>query len=218
VLEFLAQHWREPDEGIWEVRGGRRHFTYSKLMSWVAFDRAARTADAFGEDAARWERLRDEVKADILANGYDEQRGAFTMSYGSPELDAALLRMPQTGFLPCDDERLVGTVDAIADALLRDGLVLRYEPMSELDGQQGDEATFVACSFWLVDALHLTGRTPQARELFERLLGLTNDVGLLAEEYDTAAKRQLGNLPQAYSHVALVNSAHLLGGDPPSRR
>jgi GH15 family glucan-1,4-alpha-glucosidase len=218
VLDFLADSWREPDEGIWEVRGGRRHFVYSKLMSWVAFDRAARTAEEFGEDAGRWERLRDDVRADILAHGYDDEVGAFTMFYGTKTLDAAMLRMPSTGFLPGDDPRLVSTVDAIADRLVRDGLVLRYSAAEDLDGQVGDEATFVACSFWLVDALHLTGRTERARELFEQLLTLTNDVGLLAEEYDTADKRQLGNLPQAYSHVALVNSAHLLGGDPPSRR
>ncbi|MET7682968.1 glycoside hydrolase family 15 protein [Streptomyces sp. NPDC005423] len=217
LLEWLRAHWRLPDEGLWEVRGGRRHFVHSKVMVWVAADRAVRTLEEYPElagDLAGWRALRNEVHRDVCERGYDPQRNTFTQSYGSRELDAALLLIPRCGFLPADDPRVVGTVDAVREALGQDGFVRRYDTAdTPVDGLPGGEGAFLACSFWLADALHMTGRTREARELFERLLKLVNDVGLLAEEYDPLAGRQLGNFPQAFSHIGLVNTALVLFGD-----
>ena len=211
LLGFLESTWREPDEGIWEVRGGRRHFVHSKVMAWVAADRAVRTLEenpTLPGDANRWRTMRDAVHAEICAKGYDPVRNTFTQYYGSRELDAATLLIVRTGFLPPDDPRIVGTVDAVREELCSGGLVRRYSTDgTSVDGLPGDEGTFIVCSFWLVDALLRTGRIEEAEELFERLLALRNDVGLLAEEYDTKARRQLGNFPQAFSHIGLVNSA-----------
>ena len=209
LLDHLEGAWKDPDEGIWEVRGPRRQFTHSKVMAWVAFDRAVRSVESFGLDgpADRWRALRDEVHADVCANGVDE-RGAFVQSYGSTDLDASLLLVPLTGFLPPRDPRVRATVDAIATELTDEsGFVWRYEPKVEVDGLGGKEGAFLLCTFWLVDCLAMTGRVEQATALFERLLALRNDVGLLAEQYDPVAGRMLGNFPQAFSHVALVDSA-----------
>ncbi|GGS57256.1 glycoside hydrolase family 15 protein [Streptomyces griseoviridis] len=217
LLEFLRTAWRRPDEGLWEVRGGRRPFVHSKVMAWVAADRAVRTLEAepeLGGDLAGWRALRDEIHREVCEKGYDPERNTFTQYYGSRELDAALLFIPRVGFLPPDDPRVTGTIDAVSRELTRDGLVQRYSTaQSEVDGLPGGEGTFLVCSFWLADALHMTGRTKEARELFERLLGLANDVGLLAEEYDPVAGRQLGNFPQAFSHIGLVHTALALTGD-----
>ncbi|MFD8206550.1 glycoside hydrolase family 15 protein [Streptomyces sp. NPDC059695] len=211
LLGFLESTWREPDEGLWEVRGPRRHFTHSKVMAWVAADRAVRTLESdpsLPGDAARWRTMRDEIHAQVCARAYDPVRNTFTQAYGSTGLDAATLLIPQVGFLPPDDPRVVGTVDAVRDELMHGGFLRRYSPDSTgLDGLPGQEGTFLVCSFWLADALRLTGRADEARELFERLVALTNDVGLLAEEYDPVAGRQLGNFPQAFSHIGLVGTA-----------
>ncbi|KFG01497.1 glucoamylase [Streptomyces scabiei] len=217
LMEYLRSAWRKPDEGLWEVRGPRRHFTHSKVMCWVAADRAVRTLEddptLTGGDLDGWRALRDEIHREVCERGYDADRNAFTQSYGSRELDAALLLIPLMGFLPPDDPRVIGTVDAIREELSHEGLVRRYgadhltAATGAVDGLPGGEGTFLVCSFWLADALHLTGRTAEARELFERLVGLVNDVGLLAEEYDPVAGRQLGNFPQAFSHVGLVGTA-----------
>ncbi|GAA3384681.1 glycoside hydrolase family 15 protein [Streptomyces racemochromogenes] len=211
LLDFLERNWRRPDEGLWEVRGPRRHFTHSKVMAWVAADRAVRTlenAPHMPGDIERWRAMRDEVHRDVCEKGYDPERGTFTQYYGSRELDAATLLIPRVGFLPPDDPRVIGTVDAVREELGSSGLIRRYSTEGpSVDGLPGDEGTFLACSFWMVDALHMTGRTKEARELFEKLLAVRNDVGLLAEEYDTRSGRQLGNFPQAFSHVGLVNTA-----------
>jgi GH15 family glucan-1,4-alpha-glucosidase len=212
LLGFLESKWREPDEGLWEVRSPRRHFVHSKVMAWVAADRAVRTLEAnpsIRGDADRWRAMRDEVHQEVCEKGYDPQRNAFMQSYGSDELDAAALLIPRVGFLPPDDPRVIGTVDAVRDELGANGaLVRRYSTEGKaVDGLPGGEGAFLACSFWLVDALRMTGRVKEARELFERLLLLRNDVGLLAEEYDPVARCQLGNFPQAFSHIALANSA-----------
>ncbi|GAA2924680.1 glycoside hydrolase family 15 protein [Streptomyces enissocaesilis] len=211
LLGFLESNWREPDEGLWEVRGPRRHFVHSKLMAWVAADRAVRALEedpALPGDADRWRAMRDEVHREVCEKGYDPGRNTFTQWYGSTELDAATLLIPRTGFLPPDDPRVVGTVEAVQSELGHGGFIRRYSTDSRsVDGLPGDEGTFLACSFWLVDALRMTGRTKEARELFERLLALRNDVGLLAEEYDPVSGRQLGNFPQAFSHIGLVGSA-----------
>jgi len=216
LLEWLRTEWRQPDEGLWEVRGGRRHFVHSKVMVWVAADRAVRALEENPKlrgDLDGWRALRDEVHREVCEKGFDPERNTFTQSYGSRELDAALLLVPRVGFLPPDDPRVVGTVDAIREELGHGGLVRRYSTDgTPVDGLSGDEGTFLACSFWLADALHMTGRQKEARELFERLVGLANDVGLLAEEYDPVAHRQLGNFPQAFSHVGLVNTALALFG------
>lgn len=219
LLEWLRAQWQQPDEGLWEVRGGRRHFVHSKVMVWVAADRAVRTLEEYADlpgDLSGWRELRDAVHKDVCEKGFDPVRNTFTQYYGSQELDAALLLIPRFGFLPPDDPRVVGTVDAVQAALGHDGFVRRYDTAADtpVDGLPGDEGTFLACSFWLVDALHMTGRTKEARVLFERLVGLANDVGLLAEEYDPVAGRQLGNFPQAFSHIGLVNTAlALFGGE-----
>ncbi|MGW0936244.1 glycoside hydrolase family 15 protein [Streptomyces sp. NPDC002666] len=211
LLGFLESTWREPDEGLWEIRGRRRHFVHSKVMAWVAADRAVRSLEedpSLSGDADRWRAMRDAVHREVCEKGYDPVRNTFTQSYGSRELDAATLLIARTGFLPPDDPRVIGTVDAVRDELGSDGLVRRYSTDSNaVDGLPGGEGAFLACSFWLADALRMTGRTAEATELFERLLALRNDVGLLAEEYDTAAMRQLGNFPQAFSHIGLVGTA-----------
>jgi GH15 family glucan-1,4-alpha-glucosidase len=211
ALEHVEQVWRQPDEGIWEVRGEPRHFVHSKLMAWVAFDRAVKGLERFGDrfPVARWRQLRDEVHAEICERGYDPHVGAFMQYYGGDILDASVLLAPLVGFLPADDPRMIGTMRAIEQRLLKDGFVLRYEqPGSHADGLPPGEGAFLACSFWYVDVLVLQGRLDEARAMFERLVGLCNDVGLLAEEYDPAARRMLGNFPQAFSHIALVNTAY----------
>ncbi|MFF3398607.1 glycoside hydrolase family 15 protein [Streptomyces sp. NPDC002659] len=217
LLGFLESKWREPDEGLWEVRGPRRHFVHSKVMAWVAADRAVRTLErhrSLHGDADRWRAMRDEVHRQVCEKGFDPVRNTFTQSYGSVELDAAALLIPRVGFLPPDDPRVIGTVDAVREELGTGGLVRRYSTDSRtVDGLPGGEGAFLACSFWLVDALRLTGRVKEARELFERLLALRNDVGLLAEEYDPVAGRQVGNFPQAFSHIGLVVSALALAGE-----
>jgi GH15 family glucan-1,4-alpha-glucosidase len=210
LLEWLEDGWRQKDDGLWEVRGPARHFTHSKMMAWVAFDRAVRMHDEFGFEGPveRWRELREEIHAEVLANAWSERKQAFAQSYGSDELDSAILLMPLVGFLPASDPRVVSTVDAIRQELSVDGLLLRYRPdASAVDGISGGEATFLACSFWLVRVLELQGRHDDARELFERLLDLRNDVGLLAEQYDPIAGHQLGNFPQAFTHLGLVSAA-----------
>jgi GH15 family glucan-1,4-alpha-glucosidase len=214
--------WREPDEGIWEVRGPRRHFTHSKMMAWVALDRAVQGVERFGlpGPAARWKALRDEIHAQVCREGFNPARNAFVQFYGSDLLDASLLMMPLVGFLPAGDPRMVGTVAAIERELCEGGLVRRYagDSLGEIDGLPGEEGAFLPCSFWLADNLILQGRRDEGRAVFDRLVGLANDVGLLAEEYDAAAGRLVGNFPQAFTHVALVNTAHNLGaGTGPAR-
>ena len=212
LMDFLEGHWDEPDNGLWEVRGPRRHFVHSKVMAWAGADRMVKAVEHFGLDGPvdRWRALRDEIHRDVCEKGYDAARGTFTQYYGGPELDAALLLLPRLGFLPYDDERVRGTIRAVEQDLVEDGFVLRYRTVSGVDGLPGREGAFLACSFWLVDALQGVGRADDARALFERLLDLRNDVGLLAEEWDPVAKRQVGNFPQAFSHEPLVNSAEAL--------
>ncbi|MEV8424531.1 glycoside hydrolase family 15 protein [Streptomyces niveus] len=216
LIEHLAQRWLEPDEGIWEIRGARRHFVHSKVMAWVAVDRTIRLAeaDALDMDLDTLVELRETIHREVCAKGFDPMRNTFTQSYGSTELDAAALLIPRVGFLPPDDPRVIGTVDAIRRELSTpDGLVRRYPTIGDragMDGLKGDEGTFILCSFWLVDALALIGRLDEAHALFERLLALRNDLGLLAEEYDPVQQRQLGNFPQAFSHMGLIQSARLL--------
>jgi GH15 family glucan-1,4-alpha-glucosidase len=209
LVRHLETAWLLPDSGIWEVRGVRRHFTHSKVMCWVAFDRAVKSIEKWGVvgPLAQWRVIRDAIHADICANGFDPALNSFVQHYGSKDLDASLLLLPIVGFLPPDDPRVLGTVEAIEKNLMQDGLVLRYLPRPDIDGLPGGEGAFLACSFWLADALVLLGRKDDARVLFERLLALTNDLGLLSEEYDPTARRMLGNFPQALSHVALVNTA-----------
>jgi GH15 family glucan-1,4-alpha-glucosidase len=212
LLDFLEKHWSEPDEGLWEVRGPRRHFVHSKVMAWVAFDRAAEAvAGGLPGPAARWHRLRDQIHREITQQGYNRERGAFTQYYGADTLDASVLLMAGVGFLPPDDPRLVCTVDAIARELTTGGLVRRYQlsadGRSAVDGLPGSEGAFLACSFWLADALQAIGRYDEAVELFERLLGLRNDLGLLSEEYDPRYRRLVGNMPQAFSHMPLIQAA-----------
>jgi GH15 family glucan-1,4-alpha-glucosidase len=204
----LEKRWREPDNGIWEVRSEREHFTHSKVMAWLAFDRAIKSVETFGLSGPvdRWRKLRQEIHDDICRKGFDAELGSFVRAYGTKELDASLLMLPTVGFLPPKDPRIVGTVKAIEHKLLVDGLVRRYDTARSDDGLPAGEGAFLACSFWLVDAYTLLGRGDDARRLFERLLGLRNDLGLLSEEYDTDAGRLIGNFPQAFSHLALVNS------------
>ena len=213
LLEHLEKAWVQPDQGIWEVRAPPRHFTYSKIMAWVAFDRAVKMVETFGMPGPveRWRELRSRIHADVCERGFSRKRNSFVQSYGAEDLDASLLQIAITGFLPADDPRVLSTVEAIRRELTVDGLVLRYRTHESVDGLPPGEGVFLACSFWLADNLCLQGRWDEAKELFERLVGLTNDVGLLAEEYDPAAKRFLGNFPQAFSHVALVNTAMNLG-------
>jgi GH15 family glucan-1,4-alpha-glucosidase len=214
MLDFLAAASAEPDEGIWEMRGPKRHFTHSKVMAWVAFDRGIKAMEAFGRDgpADLWRANRDRLHAEVIARGYDADRNAFTQFYGSRELDASLLMMPLVGFLPPDDPRVVGTVSAIERELMDDGFVHRYatSPTAKVDGLPAGEGAFLACTFWLADNYVLQGRREEARQVFERLLTVANDVGLMAEEYDPRARRLLGNFPQAFSHVSLINTAQNL--------
>ncbi|WP_425956917.1 glycoside hydrolase family 15 protein [Xylanimonas sp. McL0601] len=216
LLDFLEGGWDQPDNGLWEVRGERRHFVHSKVMAWAGVDRAVRAVEKHGlpGEVERWRDLRERIKDDVLTRGFDTERGTFTQFYGSQGLDAALLLIPRVGFLPWDDPRVVGTVEAVQRELSEDGFVLRYRPDADgdVDGLPGKEGIFVACSFWLADALHGTGRAEEATDLFERLLGLRNDLGLYSEQYDTTLGRQLGNTPQAFSHFGLVNAARRLGG------
>ena len=209
TLGHLAEIWREPDEGIWEIRGPPQHFTHSKVMAWVAFDRAIKILESGkAEDPiAAWRRLRDEIHEDVCRNGFDPELGSFVQAYGSKSLDASLLLVPLVGFLPPTDPRIVGTIHAIEKHLLVDGFVMRYHTGEGVDGLPPGEGAFLACSFWLADNYVLQGRIAEARDLFERLLALRNDVGLLAEEYAPSLGRQLGNFPQAFSHVALINTA-----------
>jgi GH15 family glucan-1,4-alpha-glucosidase len=209
IVEYVETIWRQPDDGIWESRGPRRHYTYSKVMAWVVFDRAVLLAEQFELEAPldRWKETRDEIHQEVCEQGYDPERRTFTQYYGSKELDASVLNIPLVGFLPGTDERVTGTIDAISRELGRDGFVSRYSTADTDDGLSGDEGQFLACSFWLVSALALNGRVEEARALFERLLGLTNDLGLLAEEYDVKRQRQVGNFPQAFSHLTLIGAA-----------
>jgi GH15 family glucan-1,4-alpha-glucosidase len=217
LLEFLEEHWSDPDEGLWEVRGPRRHFVHSKIMCWVAFDRAVKLAEETGlpGPVERWRELRDVIHADVCARGVDE-RGVLTQYYGGAALDAATLFAVKTGFLPPDDPRVIATVEAIQRELHHDGYILRYSTPTdasatdEVDGLSGSEGAFLACSYWLCDALIAMGRVDEARAHFDRLRGLANDLGLISEEWDPRAGRQLGNTPQAFTHVALVNTAFQL--------
>ena len=210
ILEYLAEAWRQPDEGIWEVRGGRQHFVHSKVMAWVAFDRAANDVgvNAFHEPGQRWRAIADEIHAEVCERGFDPDLNSFVQAYGARRLDASLLLIPLVGFLPAGDPRILGTLRAIEEKLLvNDEFVLRYEPDNSSDGLPPGEGAFLACSFWLVDNYILQGRYDDAQRLFERLLARCNDVGLLAEEIEPASGRMLGNFPQAYSHVGLINCA-----------
>jgi GH15 family glucan-1,4-alpha-glucosidase len=222
LTDYLEGAWQRPDSSLWEVRGPQQHFVHSKVMAWVGLDRMIDTAERSGLKAPlkRWRATRDTIHAQVCTRGYDAERGTFTQYYGSTGLDAALLLIPRVGFLPPDDPRVIGTVDAVQQELTQDGFVLRYrtdaDPTSDsgtVDGLPGAEGAFIACSFWMADALALTGRHDQARDLFDRLLDLRNDVGLLSEEWDPHARRQLGNTPQAFSHVGLVNTALTLDRD-----
>lgn len=213
LIEYLEKHWEEPDEGIWEVRGPRRHFVHSKVMAWVAVDRTIKLVESGDVDGPleRWYELRDDIHRDVCERGYDKERNTFTQSYGSKELDASLLLIPQMGFLPPDDKRVIGTIEAIQRELsTEDGFILRYPTEGDdagVDGLEGDEGAFLACSFWMADDLAMIGRVDEARQLFEKLLALRNDLGLLAEEWDSNLQRQVGNFPQAFSHVPLIDTA-----------
>jgi GH15 family glucan-1,4-alpha-glucosidase len=229
LISHLQQIWDAPDDGLWEVRGGRKQFTHSKIMAWVAVDRAIRSAEEFGLAAPleEWRNWRQQIHAEVCAKGFDTERNSFVQSYGSKNLDASLLMIALVGFLPASDPRVLGTVNAIERELLRDGFVIRYDTASSEDGLPAGEGAFLACSFWLADNYVLLGRLDEARRLFNKLIGLTNDVGLLAEEYDPARQRQVGNFPQAFSHIALINTAFNLsrafgpaterGGQPPNQ-
>ncbi|MEU3208749.1 glycoside hydrolase family 15 protein [Streptomyces cyaneofuscatus] len=213
LIEYLEKHWEEPDEGIWEVRGPRRHFVHSKVMAWVAVDRTIKLVESGDVEGPleRWYELRDDIHRDVCERGYDKERNTFTQSYGSKELDASLLLIPQMGFLPPDDKRVIGTIEAIQRELsTEDGFILRYPTEGDdagVDGLEGDEGAFLACSFWMADDLAMIGRVDEARQLFEKLLALRNDLGLLAEEWDSNLQRQVGNFPQAFSHVPLIDTA-----------
>ena len=219
LMEHLEGAWDQPDNGLWEVRGPRQHFTHSKVMAWVAADRMVDAINDSGlpGPVQRWQALRDSIHTEVLARGFDNDHNTFVQSYGSTNLDASLLLIGRVGFLPADDPRVVGTVDAVEQRLTQDGFVLRYRTDSGGDGLPGGEGVFLACSFWLVDALLGAGRRQDATDLFERLLSLRNDVGLLSEEWDPVTKRQLGNTPQAFSHFPLVMSGLQLHAGQPHR-
>jgi len=223
LMKFLEKHWDEPDEGIWEVRGPRRHFTHSKVMAWVAVDRVVKAVEYYGfqGDLAHFKKLRKKIHDEVCEHGYNGSRKAFTQYYGSKNLDASVLMLPLVGFLPAEDERVKNTIEAIQDDLMRDGFLLRYDPdksEESVDGLPPGEGAFLPCTFWLCDCLHLLGRNEEAREIFQRLLDVRNDLGLLAEEYDPHHCRLIGNFPQAFSHVGLVNTAqNLLAHDGPAR-
>jgi GH15 family glucan-1,4-alpha-glucosidase len=219
VLHALEDVWQKPDEGIWEVRGPRRHFTHSKVMAWVAFDRAIKAVEQFEREGPveRWRQIRRQIHEEICTQGFNQQLGSFTQSYGSELMDASLLMIPLVGFLPADDERMVGTIETIRRDLMEEGFVHRHRTPEHVDGLPPGEGAFLLCSFWFVDNLVLMGRRDEAAEMFERLLSIRNDVGLLSEEYDPSSKRLLGNFPQAFSHIGLVNSArNLAGGQCPA--
>jgi GH15 family glucan-1,4-alpha-glucosidase len=221
VMQFLVEAWKQPDDGIWEVRGPRRNFTHSKVMAWTVFDRAVRGMERFGIEGPidRLKRIRKEIHDEVCREGFDADRNTFTQYYGSKELDASCLLIPQVGFLPADDPRVHGTVEAIRRELMVDGFVMRYSMDGDsagVDGLPPGEAAFLPCSFWFADALTLMGRRKEAQQIFDRLLSIRNDVGLLSEEYDTKAKRLVGNFPQAFTHVALVGTAHNLADHGPA--
>ena len=226
LMDYLERHWQEPDEGLWEIRSGRRHFVHSKVMAWVAADRAVRMAEATGLPAPveRWREMRAAVHADVCAHGHDRRRGVFVQHYGGRELDAATLFVAKSGFLPPDDQRVIRTVDAVRDGLDHGGFVRRYDSRRRdhaaepSDGLPGGEGAFLACSFWLADALAATGSRGEARKLFARVVALANDLGLPAEEWDPRAGHQLGNISQAFTHVALVNTAFTLTEPAPAPR
>jgi GH15 family glucan-1,4-alpha-glucosidase len=222
LLDFLEGHWDDPDNSLWEVRGDRRHFVHSKVMAWAGVDRAVQAVERFGLEGPvdRWRTVRDTIHADVCDRGWDPDRNTFTQFYGSTGLDAALLLIPQVGFLPWHDERVTGTVDAVRRELCSEGFLVRYQPQADgnVDGLPGTEGAFITCTFWLAEALYGTGRRREGHELFEHLLGLRNDLGLLSEEYDPTTGRHLGNVPQAFSHVGLVNAARHLSGTPGSSR
>jgi GH15 family glucan-1,4-alpha-glucosidase len=217
LLDYLEGGWRQPDDGIWEVRGPRRHFTHSKVMAWVALDRAVRSVEEFDMQGPidKWKKTRQEIFDEVCQNGYNSELGAFTQYFGSETLDASVLMIPLVGFLAPSDPRVISTVDVIGKQLMSDGFILRYDTSktSDVDGLVGREGAFLACSFWYVDNLSMIGRDQEASEMFQRLIGLVNDVGLLSEEYDPVLKRQVGNFPQAFSHISLVNSAYSLSQD-----
>ena len=217
---FLGDAWNKPDEGIWEMRGPRRHFAHSKVMAWVALDRAVRSIERGGSRRTpkQWGALRDEIHDQVCRQGFDAGMNSFVQYYGSQHLDASLLMIPLVGFLPADDPRMIGTVKAIEKGLMQDHLVARYTVDPAVDGLPHGEGQFLACSFWLADNYHLQGRHQDAERLFERLLKIRNDVGLLSEEYDPQAKRMLGNFPQAFSHIGLVNTAFNLSRGIPKKR
>jgi len=215
--KFIESAWQLPDDGIWEVRGGRRHFVHSKMMAWVAADRFARIVDEFTDPndesrpaLPRMRALADRIHRDVLEHGFDRNRNTFTQAYNKPALDASLLLIPALGFLPASDPRVQGTIKAVEKNLLRDGFVLRYQTDEAGDGLPGTEGAFLACSFWLVDAYAYSGRRREAEALFQRLLSLRNDLGLLSEEYEPRSGRLIGNFPQAFSHLALIHSASVL--------
>jgi GH15 family glucan-1,4-alpha-glucosidase len=219
ALRHLEEIWREPDDGIWEVRGGRQHFTHSKVMAWVAFDRCVRDAEKYGLEGPveRWRHVRDEIHRTVCERGFNTRLNSFTQTFDGDELDASLLLIPHVEFLPVDDPRVAGTVAAIERDLLIDGFVARYRTETGTDGLPAGEGVFLACSFWLVDVYHRQGRVDDANALVERLLALRNDLGLLSEEYDTNANCQVGNFPQAFSHLSLVQSILGLHEDVPLR-
>jgi GH15 family glucan-1,4-alpha-glucosidase len=209
LVDHLAETWQQPDNGLWEIRGPQQHFTHSRVMVWVAFDRAVTAVERYGldGDVDRWRTMRDRVREEVLTHGYDAGRNTFTQHYATHEVDASLLMLPIVGFVDGDDPRMLGTIEAIEHDLMRDGLLLRYRTATGVDGLSGDEHPFLACSFWLVSAYAGAGRLADARALFDRLVGLTNDVGLLSEEYDPQGRRMVGNFPQAFSHLTLVQAA-----------
>jgi GH15 family glucan-1,4-alpha-glucosidase len=209
VLAFVEEHWSDPDNGLWEVRGPRRHFVHSRVMAWVAVDRAVQAIEKHGLNGPleQWKTLRQTIHDDVCTQGFNTAKGAFSQYYGTDELDASALMIPLVGFLPASDPRVIGTVEAIQKELVQDGFVLRYRTHGDVDGLPGGEGAFLACTFWLVDNLALMGRIDEATAIFERLSSLCNDLGLLAEEYDVARGCMVGNFPQAFSHVGLVNSA-----------
>jgi GH15 family glucan-1,4-alpha-glucosidase len=212
IVQHLEKIWQLPDDGIWEIRGRRRQFVHSKVMAWVAFDRAVRIMEEFGRDGPleRWKKVRDEIHSEVCRFGFSKELNSFVQYFGSKDLDASLLLLPMVGFLPPEDPRIKSTVSAIEKRLMQDGLVARYSTSSSVDGLPGGEGKFLACSFWLVSNYVLQKRMDEGRALFERLLAIRNDVGLLSEEYDPKEQRQLGNFPQALSHLALVDAAHRL--------
>jgi GH15 family glucan-1,4-alpha-glucosidase len=209
VMTFVEEHWSDSDNGLWEVRGPRRHFVHSRVMAWVAVDRGVRAIERFGLSGPleRWKSLRETIHAEVCAEGFNPRRGSFTQYYGSEDLDASLLMIPLVGFLPADDQRVIGTVEAIQKDLMEDGFVMRYRTHQEVDGLPGREGVFLACTFWLADNLALMGRVDEARAIFDRLTSRCNDLGLMSEEYDVRRRRMVGNFPQAFSHVGLVNTA-----------